>query len=497
MLSRRLHAVAVAGAVAVLAAGCTSDDSSSGDDSAESGASAELTAFAEQDVVWTGCLKASGECAGFDVPVDYDDPDGETVSLSVRRIPATGEAEGTLFFNPGGPGVSGVQELSWFAEGLSAEVRERYDLVGFDPRGIADSQGLDCTPREGRRSIAPPDQTPDSTSEQRRLIRWHQNVARACVEWDSDLVRNMSSVEVARDLDVMRAAFGDEKLNYYGASYGSVIADRYLAMFPDRAGRIVIDSPLDRSRSDSKSMLSSVKAHKRTLRGYLRFCVNRSCPLGGSVDEATAELAGLLDRLDASPLPAGAGELTENDARAALESGLATSAWPQLTKAFDGAMNGDGSRLARLALRWRGGNLDRASMLDVSGFGTACLDNPERVGVQGARNLVPKYARASEIFGEYFGWTQLQCASWPIDAPPTPKPNTDELEEPVVVIGSMGDPLTPYADAVSLTERIQPSTLLTSRTYSHGAYARGLACIDNSVDAYLLDGEAPTDGKQC
>lgn len=481
------------GALLVVAS-CTggSDDPSAPESSA-------LDTYYDQEPIWGACLKAEGECTGIDVPLDYAEPDGETVNLVLRRFAARvpGERIGTLFYNPGGPGLSGVAAVSSFARRVSDDVRDRFDIIGFDPRGIGGSDGLGCTAGADPRSFLAPDFTPDSASEESALVGWARHVGRECVDWDGDLVRHMSSIEVARDLDIMRSVVGDDRLHFVGASYGTVIGADYAELFPDRVGRLVLDSAVDPTRTQSDLDLDRARGHERALRGYLRYCVRQQCPMGDSVPEAIAGVRRLVSDTDADPLGAGVrGRLTENAARAAFEYGLAASAWPALTKALRSAVDGDGGPLRRMARTWFGYAAPGDDLI-AQGAATLCLDSRERLSLGEIRRLSGRLGDTSPVFGEFFAWSEVICSVWPVD------PTAERLDidgagaDPIMVVGSVGDPITTYRQSVALADQLESGFLVTRQRYGHGAYAVGDRCVDGIVDAYLLGGGVPQGDTTC
>lgn len=307
----------------------------------------------------------------------------------------------------------------------------------------------------------------------------------------------MSSADIARDLDILRGVVGDDRLNYVGVSYGTVIGAHYADPFPDRVGRVVLDSAVDTARPESVLARSEVRGHRMVLRAYIRDCLRRGCPLGATEQKAIARLQGLLSSLDAKPPAVGdRATLTENNARDAIEYGLASGAWDRLTKALRTALHGDATGLYKLAVGWYGVDPSSAP-LTLEGNVTVCSDSDERLGVADVRKLADEFRNVSPVFGDLFAWAQASCGQWPID-PPSDEADLDGAgADPIVVAGSRGDPVTPYQQSVAVAEQLESAVLLTARTYAHGTYPGRSRCIDGRVDAYLLEGEAPDDGVTC
>ncbi len=495
MSSRRTRLIAIVSAGLLALTGCTGE--SGNESTGSSSTPAELDSFYDQEPVWGGCQSGPGECAGVEVPVDYEEPDGLTLMLNVRRIPARGDSEGTLFFNPGGPGASGVQILPWWRRELSAKVQKRFDLVSFDTRGTAGSEGLRCVSSGTRQGFRTPDRTPDSKAEEQKLVGWYRQIGRACIERAPDLTKNMSSADIARDLEVLRGVFGDDRMNYVGVSYGTVIGAHYADLFPDRVGRVVLDSAVDTTRTRSELVESDVRAHRMVLRAYLRDCVRQGCPLGSTAQQAKAKLQQFLSSLDAKPLVVdGHAKLTENHARDAIEYALSSGDWPSLTKALRGALQGNAGALYKLAVGQYGVDPSRGP-LSLEGRVTECSDRGGRLDVDAIRELAADSRRVSPVFGQYFAWAQVPCGQWPVEAPSEPADLDGAGADPIVVTGSRGDPITPYENSAAVAERLESAVLLTERTYAHGTYPGTSRCIDARVDAYLVEGEVPDDGHEC
>ena len=372
-------------------------------------------------------------------------------------------------------------------------VRSRF----LDPRGIVGSEGLRCSPSGTRRENRVPDRTPDSRAEQRKLVRWYRKVGRACIDFDPELAAHMSTAEVARDLDVLRGVLGDDRLNYVGASYGTAIGAHYADQFPDRVGRVVLDAAVDPTLPESEFAGMQARGHRKVLRAYLRDCVSRRCPLGSTAQEAMATLRGYLSKLDAKPARlAGGATVTEGDARAAIQAALASGGWPGLTKALSSALDGDAAALRKLAATWYGA--PPSAVRSLEGVVTLCSDSRERLDVHDVRKLADRYRRISPVFGEQFAWAQVPCGQWPVEPPSSKPADLDGAgADPILVIGSHGDPITPHRHAVALANQLDSGALLTARTYGHTTYPGRDRCVDRNVDRYLLEDFAPADGLEC
>jgi pimeloyl-ACP methyl ester carboxylesterase len=499
-------------AIAVLAAACGGggDESKGSDKPSEPTAATSqapsgdsnrnsVAAFHDQTIDWTDC--GDFQCGSVEVPMDYSNPSGPTVDIQLKRAPATGDPIGTLFINPGGPGGSGTDYLTTFSHEMSDQMRAHYDVIGFDPRGVAKSDPLVCVNDAELDKLVAFDPTPDTPSEvieARDLLR---QLGDGCAD-AGPLAAHMSTVDVARDLDILRAVVGDPKLNYYGASYGTYIGAIYAELFPQRVGRFVLDGAIDPSLSPQQFNIGQAKGFQRALDAYIDDCVSSGdCPLGSNHDEAIQRLHSFLDDLDQHPLDSGdpARPLTEGLGFYGIAVTLyVKDYWPLLTQALTAAFNGDGSVLLTLAdaylQRDDNGYTNNSSQVI---YAVNCLDHPVHMTNQQIEQSVPRYEKASSVFGRVFAWSMLGCSNWPLKAD-QPTPSIDAAgSAPIVVIGTTRDPATPYAWAVGLANELKSGVLITRDGDGHTGYHMGNECVDNAVDNYLIDGKVPQNSLSC
>ncbi|MDN5854121.1 MAG: alpha/beta hydrolase [Actinomycetia bacterium] len=504
--------------LALVASGCSGDDDSSSPDEpsdspsatstdstkpADSGVAADLRPYYRQDVEWSAC--DAGECATVNVPVDYDKPDDEMTELALARRPAGNPDKriGTLFINPGGPGGSGIDYLEQFVGQASDEMLARYDIVGFDPRGVASSDPVDCLSDEELDAYIAQDPSPETPAEVRELERQTKKMGKGCLADAGALAKNMSTVDVAKDLDVLRGIVGDDKLHFAGASYGTFIGSTYAELFPKRVGRLMLDGAIDPSLSAHEATLAQSEGFNTALKAYVKNCIDNvsTCPLNGSVDAGMKQIGDFLDQVDKKPLDSGDADrpLTESLAVYGIVLPLYDErSWPALTQGLSAAFAGDGAMLLRFAdlyfARTSAGfetNQPEAQMV------VNCLDSPTNVTPADIRDAIPTYEKVSPVFGEVFAWMEAGCASWPIK-PDEKSPKIDGSgADPILVVGTTRDPATPYEQSVALADQLDSGVLLSRDGDGHTAYHRGNACIDKTIDAYLLEGEVPKDGKRC
>ena len=504
--------------VALVASGCTGDDDSSSPDQeansssptttdstkpSDSGVPAKLRPYYLQDLEWSNC--DAGECATVNVPVDYGKPDDETTELALARRPADnpGKRIGTLFINPGGPGASGIDYLEQFASQASDAMLARYDIVGFDPRGVANSDPVDCLSDEDLDAFIAEDPSPESTSEVRKLAKQTKAMGEGCLADAGALAENMSTVDVAKDLDVLRGVVGDDKLRYAGASYGTFIGSTYAELFPKRVGRLLLDGAIDPSLSAHESTLAQSEGFNTALQSYVEHCIDSasSCPLEGDVQAGMKQIGDLLDKADKKPLDSGDENrpLTESLAFYGIVLPLYDErAWSALTQALSAAFDGNGEMLLQFAdlyfSRTSGGFTTNQAEAQMA---VNCLDSPSNATPADIRAAMPAYEKASPVFGEIFAWMEAGCASWPIE-PDDKAPKIDgKGAAPILVVGTTRDPATPYEQAVALADQLDSGVLLSRDGDGHTAYHRGNACIDKAIDAYLLNGKVPKDGTEC
>jgi len=486
-------------------AAATSDSAPSGDSAAATAAPASLAKFYDQQLDWTSCGPA--QCAKLTVPVDYTDPDGATIELAVDKVPATGDSKGAIVVNPGGPGGSGVDYAAAAASGyvVTKQVRSSYDIVGFDPRGVQRSAPITCYGDAQMDTFLGEDPTPDTRAEQQQAARDNKAFGRACQAKAGKLLGHVSTVEVAKDLDILRAALGEAKLNYLGKSYGTFIGSTYAGLFPKRVGRFVLDGVVPPDITGTQESLGQAKGFEQATRSYVRDCVAQdNCPLGSSVDAGMARIRKFLKDVDANPLSVtGQGDVTR------LTEGWATlgiadamydkSSWPTLTDAFQAAFNGSGDKLMALADQYADRNSDGTYNGNIMQVINAvnCLDRGSSSDLATYRKDVTTFSKVAPTWGPMLAWGGLGCGEWPVKATGKPEKITAAGSGPILVLGTTRDPATPYQWSVRLAKELQNGHLLSYDGDGHTAYMMGSSCVDSAVDDYLLKGTVPAQGKTC
>jgi pimeloyl-ACP methyl ester carboxylesterase len=465
---------------------------------------------APPELRWEGC-GGRLQCARLRVPLDYAKPAGETIELALVRAPARKPQQriGSLLVNPGGPGGSGVSFVRATAEGFYGQpLRDRFDIVGFDPRGVGGSAPVRCqSDAEKDSDLAVADVVPENAVEHAELVDSSRRFAAGCAKSSARLLPHLSTESAARDMDVLRAALGDDKLSYLGISYGSVLGATYASIFPTRVRAMVLDAAVDPTvwiNQPEETVRAQAQGFERAFDAFLADCKARRGDCGFGSGDPGAAYDRLVERLDDTPIKAkSSGDSRPVNAfvaflgvNAALYNRLA---WPQLADALEMAdEEGDGGDLLTLADSLNGrqpnGKYDN---LNDANAGVNCVDEVNPTDVAAYDRLSEELGKQSPRFGRAFGYARLVCAYWPVKAASRyTGPFNAKGAPPIVVVGTTGDPAAPYAWAQSLASQLSSGVLLTWRGFNHGAYGMN-RCVDRAVDRYLTGGPPPRDGLIC
>jgi pimeloyl-ACP methyl ester carboxylesterase len=484
---RWLAAAAVILASTAACADHAEDPPGGSDGAAADGAAADGTddGTTTDTIAWEDC-GGGVECARVEVPVDYDEPDGDTLTLSVSRAPATGDRIGALFVNPGGPGGTATDVAANLAPRLPSDVTEHFDIVGVDPRGLGASE-IDCgvDPHE----LYDLDYTIDSDEDEETLLDVSEEYVAACDQGVGDVLPHLGTRDVARDIDTVRAAMGDEQANFLMFSYGTAIAQVYADLFPDRVRAMVIDGVLELGPTGVESATAQAGSFERALESFADDCDDdESCPIG---PDAIAALDELTAQVEEEPVPATPRDLGPGELQVGLGQALySEDLWPDLAGAIADGLDGDGTAMVALA-----DDYIVRSDFDLY-FAVNCLDSawpstPEELLEAGvdAGDSAPHFGEA--IVNDY-----VRCSMWPVEAEPLEPPSAEGVP-PVLVIGTTNDPATPYEQAERVAESLDDAVLLTFEGEGHGVVGGGVDCIDDAVARYLVDLDTPDDGTTC
>lgn len=482
------------------------------------GATTARPGAAGSSVAWKACSDGF-DCARVRVPLDYDHPHGRQISLALVRLPATDPAHriGSLFVNPGGPGGSGVDFVLDAGRALfTPAVRARFDIVGFDPRGVNRSTPLRCfdTQRESD-AVLPRVPYPNTRAERRTWVATERTVDAACVRRAGPILDHMSTADVARDLDRLRRAVGDRRLTYYGVSYGSFLGNVYANLFPRRFRALVIDGVLDpvawttgRKHQGRKvpfsTRLHSARGARATLHEFLRLCDagGTRCAFGPHAARRYAQLYRTLRR-NPLVLPQPDGSSVRYDETFLVSDTLGamydSSSWPDLADYLaELASRADAATLSahRQLLRVRAEAVDYVNQVE-SFPGVACSDSVNPRHYRAWDRAAATSRRRDGIFGPLWTWVSSICADWPgHDRDRYLGPFMHRTARPVLVVGNQFDPATPYQGAVTAARLLPNSRLLTLHAWGHTSLFRS-ACADRAIGSYLLTSTPPSRGKVC
>ncbi|MEV7008393.1 alpha/beta hydrolase [Streptosporangium sp. NPDC051022] len=452
-------------------------------------------------LAWAAC-GGEFECAKLGVPLDHDKPDGEKIEISVIRLPATGDRIGSILINPGGPGASGVDYARNARSVLSDAVRARFDVVGFDPRGVGQSSPVRCLPPDELDAFNSLDSSPDSPAEITALEEGARRYVAGCQERSGKLLAHVGTVDAAKDMDLLREALGDERLTYLGKSYGTELGAVYADLFPSRVRALVLDGAVDPSLSPLEMNATQARGFEVALDAFLQDCLaTAACPFHGTVRSAHDQIVELLREADQRPLTNKIGDRRQVG-EPWMVLGIATplydrQAWPYLRQAFAQALKGDGTTLLRLADvlidRKRDGTYSNQTEANTA---INCVDASFPRTSSAFATAARESLRDAPLFGPYIMWGGLPCAYWPVKEKPHDKIDAPGAA-PILVVGTERDPATPYEWAKSLADQLSSGVLVDFDGDGHTAYRSGSTCVDRLVDDYLINLLVPKDGVQC
>jgi pimeloyl-ACP methyl ester carboxylesterase len=492
--------LAAAAALAVTATACASPAKPASDVVPET-----------EKIVWGPCTdltRPDGEpparqdpgvrCGKLAVPLDYGAPDGEKIDLALIKLAATDRKNriGSLVFNFGGPGGSGVDTLDQAAKSLST-LRARYDLISFDPRGVERSSGVRCGGPADLDAYTSLDTLPVNAETRAKTDAANKRFAELCRRDSGKVLPFVGTANASRDMDRIRAALGEEKLNYVGMSYGTQLGAVYATQFPGNVGRMVLDAPLDPTVDFEERTLAQTRGFQQVYESFLEACVRERCEVGANVTAANANVERLMNQLTEQPLKVGRRELTQGLAVTGVAAALYSElTWPLLGNALGAALKGDGSALLYLSDSYTGRRPDGTYSTQMTSFpAVTCVDTTERPDTARQRRTQAAALKISPLFGSE-GSGGL-CRVWPAKGSDEATRVNATGSAPILVVGGKNDPATPYQWAPRLTAQLKTATLVTYEGEGHGAYLSGSKCIARLVDNYLIKGKLPERGTSC
>ncbi|GGV36895.1 alpha/beta hydrolase [Streptomyces spectabilis] len=474
------------------------------------GKSALPAALSGQRLSWSSCpapsaaqgtAKAPGkgwECATMKAPLDYAKPKGETVGVALIRKKATDADRriGSLVYNFGGPGASGVATLPQAAEDYT-KLNASYDLVSFDPRGVGNTTTVKCLD----------DKTLDTDPGSGDALKDIKRHTRACVKNSAKVLPHVGTATTARDMDLMRQVLGDKKLNYFGISYGTELGGVYAHLFPKNVGRTVFDAVVDPTRDPVRSGLAQAKAFQKALESAMAYCAEEyaeNCPTGKTAAEGNRRINAMLAELDKKPAPTESDrKLTKDLALTAIGATLyeGEEGWDILAPSLAEVMgdDGTGTSLLMIADLYNGrDDKGRYSNMHAANGAITCADTRSRHSRADVDAERPAFEKASPVFGPSMVEGLLGCSQWPVrgtaDKPEVSAPGA----APIVVVGNTGDPATPVEGARRMARQLGKGVgvNLTVDGEGHGTYGDN-RCATKAIDTFLINGKAPADGTVC
>ncbi|MEP6753160.1 MAG: alpha/beta hydrolase [Candidatus Dormiibacterota bacterium] len=453
-------------------------------------------------IAWRSC-GGGFLCGSLKVPLDYSNPAAGTIDIALNRKPATVPSQriGSMLVNPGGPGASGIDWLAASAPAF-AILNRRFDLVGFDPRGIGRSAPVRCVDGKHMDTFVALDGVLDDPQEKAAAIQADKDFAAGCAQLSGKVLPFVDTASAAKDMDLMRAALGDDKLTYLGFSYGTYLGEHYAHLFPTHIRALVLDAVLDPSLSADDLNISQAASFEANLKAFLADCVAHKalapkCAFAASGDP-TSKLNDLMWRLDTTPLPVGNRLLTRALGQTAVAQELYDqSTWPDLDLGLTQAVAGQGGTLLAFADSYLKRNPNGTYDNEIeANYAVNCLDHPALTDVSAYDRLGPAYSQASAFFGPSFQYSNVPCAYWPAKPTGHAGPLTANGAPPILLVGGTNDPATPYAWAVAAQKQLAGSVLLTRTGNGHGSYGVSI-CATIAEIKYLLDLTLPSSGTVC
>ncbi|WP_018352929.1 alpha/beta hydrolase [Longispora albida] len=478
--------------VAALVAGCTSAPDARWSGPREPGA----------PLVWGPCRdirqvrNATVECSTLTVPADWSQPgSGQMLHIALIRARVAGQRDriGSLVINPGGPGASGVDYAAYFASAAPEELLRRFDIVGFDPRGVGRSSPVTCLPDRFKDESAAAEPDPVTQAQFDEAVLMARQVARLCAPVAG---RRYSTRQTVYDVEAIRAALGDEKLTYLGYSYGTLLGAVYAHQYPSRVRAAVLDGAVDPGQDFVTASEGQAAGFERAFTNFAAWCTETavSCPIG---PDAKAATIALMDSARRKPSAHQGRQATAGWILLAVLASLYQRAdWPILARALADLRAGDPARLFRIADTFysRDPSGRYTNLIDAN-LAINCTDEGQSSTVEDIRRLQGSWRAKYPLFGANLAVSLLPCALW--------GPGRDPYEAgpaagapPILVIGTKGDPATPYEQTASLAALLGTGRVLTWEGEGHTAYPE-TACVNDTVHQYLIDLTAPASGRSC
>ncbi|SFR26508.1 alpha/beta hydrolase fold [Lentzea waywayandensis] len=478
---------------------------------------AGLEEFYGQKLGWESCApyattgssreaygtKRDVECTRLRVPLDYTKPTGDTITIGVLRYKATGQKIGSLLTNPGGPGASGMASAAGMITAYrKTDLAAKFDLVGFDPRGIGASEpAVKCLTgpeRDAERLDLDVDTSPAGIAQTEQENKAYAEKCAAETKFGASMLANLGTRDVVKDMDVLRSALGDAKLSYVGYSYGTRIGTEYAETFPQNVRALILDGAVDPTQDQLASLVAQAAGFQKAFDEFVKWCRGKNdCPLG---DDANASFRQLTTPLIQKPVTVGDRKLSYNDAiTAAIQAMYSEQLWPILLNGLQELKSGKGTTLLRLADAYYDRD-DQGSYSTITDAFNAvhCVDDARLTDKNALLETAKQYKAAAPFLddGNPPGAALDACSFWPAPVSATIAPPKADGIPPLLVISTTGDPATPYEAGVNLAKALN-SRLLTFEGVQHTVFLQGDQCVDGAGVKYLIDQTLPADGTRC
>jgi pimeloyl-ACP methyl ester carboxylesterase len=477
---------------------------------------------------WKPC-SSNLTCATVREPLDWLGVTTKSIRIALVKHAATGTREGDLVVNPGGPGGSGVDFVEAGVENVvDPTIAQHFDIIGFDPRGVGKSAPVKCLSNSDMDKYLY-GKLPGAIGSSRWVnadLERSDKFDIACEDHSGPVLARMDSVEAATDMDVIRSALGDRKLNFLGYSYGTFLGTLYAGLFPHNVGKMVLDGADDPwatgggGGSDgvddggiisaaNDSNVAQTVGFEDDLTSYLRACVAGApsavgtgrCSFDSTLASATTSIEKMLASVNAHPITASDGRRLDAAtlATAIIESLYDPLDWPELTKMFAQVQSGGADIAFEFADEYnnRSPSGTYHDNLDLAHLAIGCLENGANTDIDFDERELKVLKKDAPVLGPYDAFSDVECDDWPYGPSAFPNPITAAGTGPILVLGTTGDPATPYVDAQALARQLSEGHLVTYDAQGHTAYDRGDQCIDETVDDYLLKGTVPLSDPQC
>lgn len=455
-----------------------------------------LEKFYVQVLDWKSC-ESDFECASFEVPIDYANPDAGSMDIAVTRLVGANSQGKALVLNPGGPGGSGIEYAQAAQYVMSESLIKNFDVVGFDPRGVGQSSPIDCLNDEETDAYIAADGSPDDQQEIDATVQLLKDFAQACSQLSPTTFGFIDTVSAAKDIDILRVLLKNTELNWFGKSYGTFLGATYAELFPKNVGRMMLDGAIDPSMSNAELSHGQALGFENALNRFVADCPSHdNCPLQSEGQAGVNEIMNFINSFDSTPVTLDDGRvLTQAMALTGVLGPLYDKqyGWESLRTSLADAFDADYAALVD-NVDWYTSRNDDGTYSDNSNdaiMAINCLDRQDRPTLEESQALAEAWAVEAPNFGAYLGWGNLSCSYWNAPATGTAHAIAAAGAPTILVVGTTNDPATPYAWSQALASQLSSGVLLTLDGDGHTAYFQGSSCIDDYVDNYFLSGEAP------